>query len=178
MVAPFPVFFGAGVVPGSIAFTTPGTYTFVVPNYNWINFDVKGGGGGGAFGNSNGVNGGDSSVTMPGKSIVAYGGGGAVADSYVQNCGGKGGCTNDPVPGYFGSNGGGSGPSGSAVYSGGGAGGGFYNSYSGGNGGRVTYVVSNPPAGAGPSPGVTITIVVGAGGSYGGGNGAVNINWS
>lgn len=41
---------GLQVIPGSTELTTPGTYSFTVPNYNTLTVTAKGGGGGGGSG--------------------------------------------------------------------------------------------------------------------------------
>lgn len=39
----------SGVTPGSITYTTPGTYSFVVPSYNSLEVELWGAGGGGQY---------------------------------------------------------------------------------------------------------------------------------
>jgi hypothetical protein len=74
--------------PTSIAYITPGSYTFTVPdNATSINVEVWGGGGGGSADNGNaGTDGGESSFNKTikqsgAKSITASGGKGGAADS-------------------------------------------------------------------------------------------------
>lgn len=74
-----------GGAPGSQTYSTPGTYTFTVPNYAGnLNVTVNGGGGGGGgVGNAPGGAGGDSNF---GGTVVAHGGGGG-GESLIPSTG-------------------------------------------------------------------------------------------
>jgi hypothetical protein len=83
------------VIPGSVSYTTPGTYSLTVPNFKTITMDVRGPGGGGGGAGCNDVNTGGwnngvsgsagnphSTVTIPGWAAlwgyVGGGGGGSI----------------------------------------------------------------------------------------------------
>jgi hypothetical protein len=191
---------GLQVIPGNTSFTSAGTYSFTVPNYNTMTVTAKGAGGGGGSGRL-------YVWTYATGIVVIYGGGGASAGgnttfgSSINAYGGLGGfyyTTGGPGrPGsptgagspmftelndaYF--NKGGEG--GSTITIGGGSSGGAagiggragyyayqiqnwnasdYTGRYGGTGGLVSNVWNNGGAGA-PTPGQTVTIVVGAGGA-------------
>ena len=64
------------VVPGSVTFSSPGTYTFTVPVYSSLTVYSDGAGGGGAaFGGYNGNAGGNSSFN---GTVIGNGGGGGL----------------------------------------------------------------------------------------------------
>jgi hypothetical protein len=85
-----PLIYNKPVVPGSASYTTPGTYSLIVPNHNSMTFDSRGGGaGGGGPGGivsgsyqsgGNGGGGGNSQVYYSPDSgqlnVIGYGGGG------------------------------------------------------------------------------------------------------
>lgn len=177
------------VVAGSVAWTAPGAYSLLVPQYNVFNLDLRGagGGGGGRIGVSDAYHflataGGYSYFNGPTQSL-AYGGNPGAAP---------------PVNGSFtpAPNGAdGSGYGGNVVVGGGAPGGAglivstIYLAGNGGAGGRVYYTWSRGQAGA-PVPGQTYAVGVGAGGLGGylttlpaeagapGGNGAAYFSWS
>jgi hypothetical protein len=184
---PFPAIAILPISPGTYNLTAPGTYYWVCPNYNTINFDIRGSGGGGGAGSTNsGAAGNGSSVSTP-SGISADGGNGGAPTNYAN--------------GSYGANGGAFGPSNAILTTGagnlGGAGGyeyypDVYTSYTGGTGGaggrcQVRWHSGDTNA---PFPGMTLTIIVGgggAGGAYGGGNsaagspgtnGSIHIDWS
>ena len=167
-------------IPGSISFTTPGTYSFFIPIYQTLNLTLLGAGGGGGGGDNHNIYGyGNCGYDGAGGgysqflSVTAYGGGG-----------GSGDC------GYgYGAAGGGTG--GTVTVGGGGAGGaggwpqqGSGNGYTGGAGGKViaswTYgITTGYPAWA-----TYITVIIGGGGAAApqnaspGAPGAAYFTWS
>lgn len=196
-------FIGTAVVAGSQTYSTPGTYTFDVPAYNTITFEVWGGGGGGMYypeGGSTqyaGSNGSDSTVSISLGTITgsggpygASGGSGSGPTGTVVEDGGSAtyyGSRATMVGGVGGGTGGGAGGVGLNPGSqpGGGGGGyigrssGGYSRYgwSGAGGGKATFTTD-------AFVGLTATIVVGGGGAGGngancyGGDGKVVITWS
>jgi hypothetical protein len=186
-------------VPGSISYTTPGTYNFVIPLYTTLTVDVRGagGGGGGLYGHAwdyedqyFGTDGGPGGVSQ------------FQASTYVQGNGGGGGHQGeyiyDDVGSHVGSNGtNGTASGGDTNTTGGGSAGGsgstdsiFNNSHggTGGYGGRAVkeFAIGNLTVGN------TYVVVVGTGGikgtetfsgshrgdGYPGSNGAVYISWT
>lgn len=201
-------FIGTAIVAGSQTYSTPGTYTFDVPSYNSITFEVYGGGGGGGWYNVGAVytgsQGGTSSVNIPQGTFEATGGGG----------GGVSTTTPAPISGGTGTapSGGTTASGGDAAYGPGNRTGGTAGGPAGGSGGSGT-AVGNPPGGGGGGyggvtdkgtqryatggggagyasyttseyVGTTLTVIVGAGGtstfgsSIYGGDGRVVITWS
>ena len=179
---------GGSVVPGSAAFTSPGTYQFVVPNYNTLRRRVWGAGGSGSAtwaGTSyDGANGGPSScgtVSAGGgqggrRYAGGYGAGGAGGSGMTENggagtvgwayTGGHGGYAPHGGPGTPGTSGQGV-WSQNGGYPGGGSGGVVgYGAAAGGGGGGGGYSDITVTAGApgAPVPGETLTVVVGTGG--------------
>jgi hypothetical protein len=196
---------GFPITPGSASYTSPGTYSLVVPaNFNTFVIDARGaGGGGGGAGcyyppvqyGSAGAAGGASYVTIPGwASVIGYagdGGGAAVyTGSFTWNDG-AGGAHGTAVNGD------------SNITGGGAAGGGGGNQYggynpnprsvggAGGYGGRAVRTFTKQQLIVQPRQ--TLTIVVGGTGPAGanspcsgsvyavpqpGGAGAVYISWS
>ncbi len=173
------------IVPGTSNFTSPGTFSFEVPDYDTLTVSVSGGGGGGSTsayntGGDNGemINGqsggsGDASRFRSSVDVVGGGGGGGI----------RGYWTTDPgwviVPARPGSPGTASG--GDENKTGGGANG-------GGNGGAGGLAVKTWALGdrGAPVPGETITVVVGNGGSGArillgrrdGKSGSIAISWA
>jgi hypothetical protein len=138
------------VVSGSQSYTSPGTYTFTIPNYNSLSWAVKGGTGGGTFysrpdsstyNETSGTNG--SSSTLSGGISATGAGGAAGAGSPADFPVGSSGCIAGTTP---------STTNGSST------------SQAIASGTTVTVVV-----GGGGS---------GAGGCGGGANGSVTFNWS
>lgn len=191
------------VTPGSSNYTSPGTYSFIVPNFNSLSVDVRGAGGGGggveifdgdfgvvAHAGSNGTAGGQSYF---GSVIGNGGGGGTKGNGTVYTFSGNPWSFSDGSAGAAGTASGGTtnttggGSSGGAgavegTYSAGACNGG-----PGGAGGRSlrTYTIGELTVGA------SITVVVGTRGSPGvmdpalngsqagyGAHGAVYISWS
>jgi hypothetical protein len=167
-------------VPGSIVYATPGTYSFLVPIYQYLSIQVLGAGGGGGGGDNHniygygncGYDGADGEYSAFGG-VVAYGGG------Y-----GGGNCSGHP-----GIDAGGTG--GSVTVGGGSAGGnggwpqqGSGNGYNGGRGGLVTYGWVNLLTSGYPAWNSYVTVVVGNGGAAApqnatnGAPGVVLISWS
>lgn len=74
---------GPSIIPGSASYTSPGTYTFIVPYYHSLTVDVRGSGGGGGgsrFSDSTiyyASNGTYSYFGAPDATLIGYGGGGA-----------------------------------------------------------------------------------------------------
>ncbi len=190
---PFPVFFSTRAIPGSTTWSTPGTYSFVVPFYNTMTVTVNGAGGsGGADIDNNtlytsyttspdGSTGGNSSFASA-TSCVGNGGAGGAASTRFDT--GKGYITSS---GTNGAAGGASGPSGGTATTGGGAAGGAGGTWEtgtvGGTGGSGGKFVKTFTAGASdaPVPGSTITVAVGAHGNTGannGTNGSVSASWN
>lgn len=183
-------FYGAvKVVPGSASFTTPGTYTFIVPPYVTLTADVRGAGGGGGGSRYTGyyIYYGDpgtySSFNAPTGNVVGNGGGG-----------GSGSNWNPPVAGTNGAAGTASG--GDSNIPGGGSQGGqgsvitLQGSLTGGAGGYGGRAVRSWSLGQ-LAPGSAITVVVGTGGAASpcepvgitryntaGANGSVVISWN
>lgn len=183
-------FYGAvKVVPGSASYTTPGTYTFIVPPYTTLTADVRGAGGGGAGSRYTGyyIYYGDpgtvSYFNAPTGNVVGNGG-----------SGGSGSNWNPPVGGVQGAHGTASG--GDSNITGGGSPGGqgsiitLQGSLYGGPGGYGGRAVKSWSLGQ-LAPGTAITVVVGAGGAASpcepvgitqyntaGANGAVYLSWS
>ena len=157
------------VTPGSAGYTTPGTYSFVVPEYNTPTIDLSGAGGGGISKNYNAASGGPTQIGSLG--LVAYGGGGAYTSGVAQPGaagGASGGDTNITGGGGAGGAAGGS-PVG-FLYQPGGAGGRLIKTY--------TYGASGAPV-----PGTSLIISVGSGGAGGGtggtgGSGSAGLSWS
>jgi len=186
---------GPSIIPGSAAYTSPGTYTFIVPYYNSLTVDVRGGGGGGAGNRWTGYYiyssspGNYSYFGAPDATLIGYGGGSATGSNWSPPVGG--------VSGGAGSAGGGD-----VNIPGGGSSGGYgsivgddsighLQGGDGGPGGRAyrTWVRSQWYTKLTPKS--AITIVVGAGGAasecepvyiqrypIAGYNGAVYISWS
>ena len=191
-------FYGKGptspVVAGSNNFTSPGTYAPTIPLYNSLVITVKGGGGTGGTGGyyvigedkggpiyryyngSDGTDGADSTLSFASTTLTGTGGGKGTGGSWTGSIydPGKNGSSSSsppsPISGTNGASGGGSGP-GTATTGGGGAGGsGSGDGGNGGNGGEEQITWSF--GGSGPSPGSTVTIVVG------GPNGSVSMSWT
>lgn len=183
------------IIPGSVAYTTPGTYSFQVPYYHSLTVDVRGGGGGGAGNRWTGyyiyysAAGNPSAFYASDATLYAAGGGSASGSNWSP-----------PVGGVTGSPGGASG--GDSNIAGGGAGGGqgsvvgdeymghLYGG-AGGYGGRAVRTWVQSQWWTKLAPRSTITVVVGAGGAaseceptnikvfnQAGQNGAVYISWS
>lgn len=176
---------GAGVTPGSQTFSTPGAFTFTIPNYNNLTVEVWGGGGGGGgyyypLATGGGQSNWNSSAILAngGKPGPTYGAG----ESYDANHGyggtAAGGTTNltgGAAP--LGAWAGGSSPNGGAQTSGamqpanapggGGSGGGVIGDDWGDGGGGGGYAARTYSAGA-FTPGANIGGNVGAGGSAAG----------
>jgi hypothetical protein len=162
------------VFANSISYTTPGTFSFVCPEFNTMNVIVNAGGGGGATfvyvngstfqfitTNNDGTNGGNSSIF----GLLAVGGTvGAEGSRYINGPGYPG--PTSRTPGANGANGTASG--GDTNTTGGGAAGGVGGSDDigrmGGNGGNGGKTVKTYNAGD-LIPGQTYTVVVGAGGN-------------
>jgi len=173
--------YGKGVTANPLSFLIPGTYNFTVPNYVNLNVTVNGPGGGGSSGAWTHPSG--FVVWVPGETgtessfnsstpLIAYSGTGGSIDNAGSNGSGIGG----------------------TVVVGGGASGGPGGAGSppgqpGGYGGNVTKTWTYGSSGA-PSPGQTITVIVGSRGLAGtgpvgpgtggspGSNGSVIISWS
>lgn len=151
------------VVPGSAAYTSPGTYTFIVPAYTTLTADVRGAGGGGAGSRYTGYyiyygdNGNYSYFNAPTGNVVGYGGNGGSGSNWNPPVGGVQGAHGAAVGGDSNITGGGSpGGQGSVITLAGSLYGG-----PGGYGGRAvkTWALGQL------TPGTAITIVVGAGGA-------------
>lgn len=195
-----PLIYNKPVVPGSASYTTPGTYSLIVPNHNSMTFDPRGagGGGGGAAGYNGGVTsggngspGGYSQVYYNPNSgilnVVGYGGNGGGGlyyngSSWVASNGSPGTATGGDSNINGGGNAGGSGGATGMpwTYAG-----------SGGYGGRAVRTMNRGIL----VPGQTLIIIVGSGGAPGaagsntggtfvqqsgsyGSNGAVYISWT
>lgn len=181
-------FYGAQkVVPGSVSYTTPGTYSFIVPTYTSLTADVRGAGGGGAGSRYTGYwiyYGGNGGASSFGGSVVGNGGSGGSGSNWSPPVGGVQGAHGGASGGDSNITGGGSpGGQGSIITIGGGS---LYGG-PGGYGGRAvrTYALGQL------TPGAAITIVVGTGGAASecepvaiaqyntaGANGAVHLSWS
>ncbi|UPT95382.1 hypothetical protein J4G48_0040210 [Bradyrhizobium barranii subsp. apii] len=184
---------GPTITPGSASFTSPGTYTFVVPYYNSLTADVRGGGGGGG-----GARYSDSSIyyasagnysyfAAPDATLIGYGGGGANGAVWSPPRNGDNGSPGTAAGGDGNITGGGSaGGQGAIISAGGSLVGG-----TGGAGGRAyrTWVRSQWYTKL--TPRTSITVVVGDGGAKSecepayitqyntnGQSGAVYISWS
>lgn len=170
---------------GSVSYTSPGTYSWLVVPYQTLSVTVNGAGGGGGGGStayigwyrgSNGTAGGQSAF----GSVIGYGGaGGGVQPEYSGTAAGgtaSGGDTNTT----------GGGAAGGA----GGSGNGAANSQAGGSGGRAVKSWTNKVTAGSPTWAGTVSVTVGTrglgggasgqgGGSGGNGtNGSVVISWS
>jgi hypothetical protein len=186
---------GAGptILPGSAGYTSPGTYTFIVPYYNSLTVDVRGAGGGGGGSRYTGY-------------AIYYGGNGnysyfAAGDATLIGYGGAGGSGTNWSPPVGGVNGahGGAGGGDSNITGGGSPGGqgsvislsGSLTAGEGGYGGRAVRTWSRSQWYTKLTPKSAITVVVGAGGGpadcepvgiarypSAGQNGAVYISWS
>jgi len=167
-------------VPGSYTFTTPGTYSFLVPIYQYLSISVYGAGGGGGGGDNHNIYGyGNCGYDGGDGGYSAFGG-------VVANGGGYGGGNCSGHPGID------AGGSGGSVTVGGGAAGGnggwpqqgSGNGYNGGRGGLVTYTWQNLVTSGYPPWQTYVTVVVGLGGAAApqnatnGASGAVGISWS
>jgi hypothetical protein len=185
---------GPSIVPGSQSFTTPGTFTFVVPYYNTLTVDVRGGGGGGGGARFS-------------DSTIYYAGSGGFSGFYAPDVqvfglagGGANGCVWSP-PRNGDSGGAGAGQGGSTNITGGGSSGGIgailnpgagqLQGGSGGNGGRAIRTWVRSQWYTNLAPRTAITVIVGAHGvkseceptfvtrfNTDGGDGAVYISWS
>ncbi len=180
-------FYGAiKIVPGSVAYTSPGTYTFIVPPYTSLTADVRGAGGGGAGNRYTGYwiyYGGNGSASSFGGSVVGNGGSGGSGSNWSPPVGGVQGAHGTAGGGDSNTTGGGSpGGQGSIITLAGSLYGG-----PGGYGGRAvrTWALGQL------TPGTAITVVVGTGGAASecepvgivqyptaGANGAVYVSWS
>lgn len=152
------------VTPGSVTYSSPGTYYFNVPLYRTLSIELWGGGGSGVSNSSSGGTGGTSSIGA--LSMVANGGiGGAQLGGGAQQ-GGPGGSASGGNTNNISGGNGGDGVFGGRGSQHGGAGGSGANGGSGGSGGLYyVYPASNgspPGGGSGGSPRV-------AGGGGGGG---------
>lgn len=186
---------GPTIIPGSAAFTSPGTYTFVVPYYNSLTADVRGSGGGGAGNRWTGYfiyessPGNYSYFAASDATLIGYGGGSAQGSNWSPPVAGVNGSAGSAAGGDVNIPGGGSaGGQGSYV---GGDSMGHLSGGQGGPGGRAyrTWVRSQWYTKLAPRS--SITIVVGAGGAASpceptnviqyntaGADGAVYISWS
>ena len=153
-----------GSEPGSATYSTPGTYSFTVPEYTTLAADVSGAGGGGAVSNSS-TAGTQSSFN---STVIGYGGGGGGTSTISYPVGSSGTATGGDTNTTGGGSAGGAG--GSDTWNGDN----FVHQGAGGPGGRA---VKTYAAGA-LTIGATITVVVGTGGTYSGGNGSVTISWT
>lgn len=178
------------VVPGSQAFTAPGTYTFIVPPYTSLTADARGAGGGGGGSRYTGyyIYQGDpgnySYFAAPTGTVIGYGGSGGSGSNWSPPVGGVQGAHGMASGGDSNITGGGSpGGQGSIITIGGGS---LYGG-PGGYGGRAVKTWGLGQL----TPGTAITVVVGAGGAASpcepvaiaqyntaGANGAVYISWS
>lgn len=184
-------FYGAiKVVPGSAAYTSPGTYTFIVPPYTTLTADVRGAGGGGAGSRYTGYwiyyggNGSYSYFNAPTGNVLGNGGNGGSGTNWSPPVGGVQGAHGTASGGDSNITGGGSpGGQGSIITIGGGS---LYGG-PGGYGGRAvrTWALGQL------TPGTAITVVVGTGGAASecepvaiaqyntaGANGGVYVSWS
>ena len=157
------------VTPGSASYS-PGTFSFVVPEYNTLTIDLKGAGGGGASMYTNAASGTPTQISALG--LVANGGGGAYTSGSRTYAGAAGGASGGDTN-ITGGGGAGGDPGGSPV-------GIYYNP--GGAGGRLIKTYTYGASGA-PVPGTSLTISVGAGGAGAGsggagGSGSANLSWS
>lgn len=185
---------GPAIIPGSQNYLSAGVFSFVIPYFHQITFDVRAGGGGGGGANNtgqegeynpayDGLPGGQSYMLLPGViQLSAYPGTGG------------GGYSSFSVVGPPGAHGGTSGNGDGNVTGGGGAGGTqaywpnmVSGGYPGGYGGRIYKTFAKGAL----TPRSTVTIVVGGGGAPGpndfpgmfvnaeyGGSGAIYISWS
>lgn len=187
------------IVPGSQNYSSPGTYSFIVPEHHALTIDIRGGGGGGggALGmvevaprdGTDGSSGGYSRFLGAGLDIFAYGGGGG-GRQYMSGQSVAGGGAGAAGVAYGGtsniSGGGGGGGAGGWNYI---TVGGIYRyGGAGGAGGRATRVINRGVI----LPKTVISIVVGGPGAPGangandgatsapgwGGGGGVYLSWS
>jgi hypothetical protein len=95
----------SGVTPGSITYTTPGTYNFTVPNYNSLQVELWGSGGGG--GAVSGTGGSNSPTYTNGSAGSAAKWDGGAASGKPEAGGGSGGIRpiNNSISGGTASNG-------------------------------------------------------------------------
>jgi hypothetical protein len=167
--------YNVAVTPGSAAYTSPGSYSIVIPNYNSFTVDVRGSGGGGGGnayvrGGGNASSGNYSYFNPATGIVIGYGGGGGTMGyGYVDDSG-----TLQSVLGTPGAPGSASGGDGN--YTGGGAAGGLGADqgdpyFQGGNGGYGGRAVKTYYYGGGLAPGATVGIYVSPGGASGGGGG-------
>ncbi|ARQ95333.1 hypothetical protein [Bradyrhizobium phage BDU-MI-1] len=192
---PFLVKGPVSIIPGSVSYTTPGSYTFQVPFYHSLTVDVRGGGGGGAGNRWTGYfiyessPGNYSYFAASDATLIGYGGGQAYGSNWSPPVGGVNGSPGTAAGGDSNITGGGSaGGQGSVV---GNDSIGHVYGGSGGYGGRAvrTWVQSQWYTKLAPRS--LITVVVGAGGAQSpcepvnvqqyptdGQNGAVYISWS
>ena len=141
------------VVPGNVSYTVPGSYDFIVPQYNFLTVEMWGGGGSGGNNRNPNPGGGYTGTASTFLSLSAGGGGGG--GSYtVGNYNGLGGKAVGGDINYDGETGQNVWP-----YSGRGGNAGGYSTVSG--------------SGAGSAGGQN-NITTAAGGSYGGGSGGVS----
>lgn len=170
------------VNPNTLTYDTPGTYFLAVPAHNTLVLYAYGAGGGGGgswfdsgFPGGAGDPGGDSYISIPTYgTMYGFGGGGGptwLSGSASNGSASGGNNANNPGGGY-----------------GGGAGGVYGASFGaqGGAGGAAVSVFTFGVSSGAPGQGVTLTIVVGAGGAGGvgqvsgspGTNGQVVVSWS
>lgn len=162
---------------GSASYSTPGSYTFFVPVYEFLTVDVMGGSGGGGGGadnnpgfyNCGGNPGGSATESRFASSTPVVGGGGGGGGPGNNNYAGSNGNASGGDTNYVGNP--------SFCY-GGGAGGPSFNYPSGGTGGysgRAIKGWKHASTSGNPSWGSSITVTVGsAGAGGGGGQGAFN----
>lgn len=192
---------------GAENYTTAGTYSFVVPTYfKPLVVEVWGGGGGGGESRFNSGPGGTGGTSSWYSSVSATGGGGGASRGGAAGTGGtaSGGDINTSGPNGSGSTGGtapNGGQGGVRVFNGGagidpgGGGGGAFDSFlgdagHGAGGGAGAYSKKTYAVGA-LTPGITVTIIVGASGAgrpvtpnqgeYSGGAGGVgrvSVTWN
>jgi len=175
------------ITPGSVSFTTPGTYNFEVPYFHTLTSDCRGAGGGGAactvYARIPGNAGGYSYFNAPTGNVVGYGGQGGEGRNLAES---------SEIGGHAGAHG--TGLNGDTNITAGGSPGGYQGvytqngAYGGGPGGYGGRAVKTWVRGL-LVPRSIIQVLVGAGGvqSFGdqystpagpGVNGAVYISWS